>query len=103
MKVKVGISTIVGYSLLASGLLPVVIKIIQEGSIALNGPEAAFALAGVILGGITSIGRYAQAHAALSSPGSAEAEAELAKLSAEARENAQVAGDDGDDAVHADK
>lgn len=101
MKIKIGIATVIGYATLAAGSLPLILKIIQEGTaIDLNSPEAAFALIGVILGGITSIGRYAQAHAALSSPGTAEATAELLRLSEEAQANAKDLPSDGDDAVH---
>jgi hypothetical protein len=69
MKVPVGISTIIGYLTLALGLLPIVIKTIEEGQVAFNGPEKWLAIGGIIMGAITAIGRYIQSHAVIKAGG----------------------------------
>ncbi len=71
MKIKIGLATIVGYVTLLIGAIPLVTKTVQEGAaIHLNKPEAALALLGVVMGGITSLGRYLQAHAVAGQIGS---------------------------------
>ena len=61
--VSIGVTSIGGWLAAILGLLPVIVKSIEEGSIAIGGPEKWLAIAGIIFGAITQIGRYMQAHA----------------------------------------
>ena len=62
-KVSIGITTVIGWLTLAAGVVPILVKTLEEGQVALGGPEKWLAIAGIVLGGITAIGRYLQAHA----------------------------------------
>lgn len=61
--VSVGATSIIGWLGAVLGLLPVIVKSIEEGQVALGGPEKWLAIAGIVVGAITQIGRYLQAHA----------------------------------------
>lgn len=93
MKVSVGISSIIGWLSGILGMLPIIIKVIQEGSaITVAGPEKYLALFAVIMAGLTQIGRYLQAHAL--AKGVAEEVPTTAAIAAESRaipDGAQVA------------
>lgn len=61
-KVSIGATTLIGFGVMILGLVPIAAKAVQEGSaVTVNGPERWFAVAGIVLGGITSAGRYLQA------------------------------------------
>lgn len=60
-KVKVGITSLVGWALAAAGLIPIVAKVIQSGAnITVSGPERWFAIGAIAIGGVTQVGRYLQ-------------------------------------------
>lgn len=63
--VPIGITTIIGYLVTLGGLLPVIVKLLEEGgaAFALGGPEKWAAIVAVASLAITQIGRYLQAHA----------------------------------------
>jgi hypothetical protein len=61
-KVSIGSTTIVGWSSALLALLPTIIKAVETGSVALAGPEKYLAITGIVVGAITQIGRYLQAH-----------------------------------------
>ena len=60
-QVSVGVTTKVGWGAMVLLLLPTIVKSIEGGVVAWNGPAKWLAVAGIILGAITQIGRYAQA------------------------------------------
>jgi hypothetical protein len=62
-KVKLGLTSIVGYLTMAGGALPIVIKTLDEGNAALGKPEAALALLAIVVGGVTTLVRGWQAQA----------------------------------------
>lgn len=62
-KVKVGITSIIGWLTMAAGAIPSVIKTLEEGNAALGKPEAALAIMGIIVGGVTQLVRGLQAKA----------------------------------------
>lgn len=62
-KVDVGISSVLGWLTFVAGEIPLAVKLLESGQQALASPEKYAAIAGVIAGGITQIGRYLQAHA----------------------------------------
>ena len=57
-----GTTSIVGWLGAVLALLPTIIKSVETGSTALAGPEKYLAITGIVLGTITQIGRYLQAH-----------------------------------------
>jgi hypothetical protein len=59
-KVSIGATTVVGWLTALVGLLPIIVKSIESGTTAFNGPEKWLAVAGVIFGSITQVFRYAQ-------------------------------------------
>lgn len=61
--VSVGATSILGWGSAILALLPVIVKSIETGTVAFQGPEKWLAIAGIIFGAITQIGRYLQAHA----------------------------------------
>jgi hypothetical protein len=61
--VSIGATTVVGWVTAALALLPSVIESIKVDEVALNGPNKWLAIAGIVIGAVTQIGRYAQAHA----------------------------------------
>jgi hypothetical protein len=64
LRVRIGITTLVGYLVAIAGLLPVIIDVIEDGTKAaetLSTPDEIAALVGIIALGITQIGRYWQA------------------------------------------
>jgi hypothetical protein len=64
MKVSIGITSIIGWLASGGGMLPIVIKTLEEGQhVSVAGPEKYFAIFGIVSGGITQLGRYLQAHA----------------------------------------
>lgn len=58
--VKAGITTILTYVVGLAGLIPVLLTSYGEGARALAGPEKYAALAGVVLLGVMTVGRYLQ-------------------------------------------
>lgn len=58
--VAIGPTTIVGWISAVLGLLPIVVKSVEEGAVALAGPEKYLAIFGIVMAGITQIGRYLQ-------------------------------------------
>lgn len=58
--VSIGPTTIIGWLTGLVGLLPSLWKSIEEGQVALHGPEKYLAIAGIISLAITNIGRYVQ-------------------------------------------
>ena len=68
MNVKVGASSYIGWISAFLALLPVIVKSVEEGSVAFNGPEKWLAIAGIAIGLVTQIGRYVQAHALIKNP-----------------------------------
>jgi hypothetical protein len=65
-KVSIGSTTIVGWLSALLALFPTIIKAVETGSVALAGPEKYLAIGGIIVGAITQIGRYLQAHKLIS-------------------------------------
>jgi hypothetical protein len=61
-KVSIGSTTIVGWVSAILALVPTIVKAVETGSTALNGPEKYLAVTGIVIGAITQIGRYLQAH-----------------------------------------
>lgn len=61
-KVSIGATTIVGWATALMALLPTVIKAVEEGQVAFNGPEKYLAVFGIASGVITQVARYLQAH-----------------------------------------
>lgn len=59
-KVAVGPTSIVGWLTAGLGVLPMVIKAIEEGSVAVQGPEKYLAVFGIAAGLITQVFRYIQ-------------------------------------------
>lgn len=62
-KVAVGTTSIIGWVTALLGCLPIIIKSVEEGSVAFGGPEKWLAILGIATGLVTQIGRYLQAHA----------------------------------------
>jgi hypothetical protein len=62
VSVSVGITTIIGWLTAVGGLIPILVKLLEEGQkgLTLAGPEKWFAIIGVVSLGITQIGRYVQ-------------------------------------------
>lgn len=75
-KVSIGVTSIVGWATAVLACLPIIIKSIEEGTVAFNGPEKYLAILGIVTAAVTQIGRYLQAHALIRS---AAAIAEVAK------------------------
>lgn len=61
-KVSIGSTTIVGWATALLALLPTIIKSIEEGQVAFNGPEKYLAIFGIASGLLTQVARYLQAH-----------------------------------------
>lgn len=61
-KVSIGSTTIVGWLTAVLALLPTIIKSVEEGQVAFNGPEKYLAILGIAAGLITQVARYFQAH-----------------------------------------
>lgn len=61
-KVSVGITSVIGWLSALLGLLPTIIKALEEGNVVLAGPEKYLAIAGIAAGLVTNVGRYFQAH-----------------------------------------
>lgn len=61
-KVSIGVTSIVGWAGAVLALLPTIVKSIEEGQVAFNGPEKYLAITGIALALVTNIGRYLQAH-----------------------------------------
>lgn len=62
-EVSVGITTVIGYLTTALAALPIIIKTIEEGAVAFQGPEKYLAILSIVVGGITTLGRMIQAAA----------------------------------------
>ena len=64
-KVSIGITTVIGWLVALGGLLPIVVKLLEEGASALTigGPEKWAAIIALVSLAVTNIGRYLQAHA----------------------------------------
>lgn len=60
--VSIGPTTIVGWLTAVLALLPTIIKSVEEGQVAFNGPEKYLAILGIATGLVTQIARYFQAH-----------------------------------------
>jgi hypothetical protein len=62
MKVSVGITTVIGWLTALGGVLPIVVKLLEEGASALTigGPEKWAAIIGLVSLAVTNIGRYLQ-------------------------------------------
>lgn len=60
-KVRVGITTVVGWGTALLGFLPVLVKSYSEGAQAIHSPEKYMALAGIVFVVITQAARYLQA------------------------------------------
>lgn len=58
--VAIGPTSIVGWITAVLGLLPIIVKSVEEGAVAFSGPEKYLALLGIISLAITQIGRYLQ-------------------------------------------
>ncbi len=84
--VGVGIASVLGYIAGAAGVIVAIIQSIEENQALLSGTNKAAGVAGLALIALTNGGRHYQA---AKLPGSA-ADTELAKLSAEARTNAET-------------
>ncbi|HXJ92642.1 MAG TPA: hypothetical protein VMT20_07140 [Terriglobia bacterium] len=67
MKVSVGVTSVIGWLTALLGCLPIIIKSVEEGAVAFNGPEKYLAILGIAAGLVTQIGRYFQAHAQIRS------------------------------------
>lgn len=61
-KVSVGITSIIGWLSALAALMPAIIKALETGEAAFNGPEKYLAIFGIASGLITQIARYLQAH-----------------------------------------
>lgn len=61
-KVSVGITSVIGWLTALLGLLPTIIKAVESGQVALDGPEKYLAIAGIAAGLVTNISRYFQAN-----------------------------------------
>lgn len=59
-KVAVGPTSIVGWATAALGVLPMVVKAVEEGSVAVQGPERYLAVFGIATGLVTQVFRYVQ-------------------------------------------
>jgi hypothetical protein len=59
--VSIGATSVIGWVTALLGLMPVIVKSVEEGAVAFNGPEKWLAIAGIVIGAITQIGRYLQA------------------------------------------
>lgn len=60
-KVRVGITTVVGYGTALLGFLPVLVKSYGEGVQAIHGPEKYMAIGAIVFTVITQAGRFLQA------------------------------------------
>lgn len=58
--VAIGPTTVVGWLTALLGCLPIIVKTIEEGTVAFNGPEKWLAVIGVVSLAVTQIGRYLQ-------------------------------------------
>lgn len=66
-KVSIGLTTIIGWAVTLAGVVPIVSKVLQDGSaIAVHGPERWLLLISVGIGGLVSIGRFLQSAAGVS-------------------------------------
>lgn len=63
--VGIGITTVVGWLVTLGGLLPIIVKLLEEGaaSLTIGGPEKWAAIISIVSLAVTQIGRYLQAHA----------------------------------------
>lgn len=64
--VSIGSTTIVGWLTSFLALLPTIIKSVEEGQVAFNGPEKYLAIFGIAAGLVTQVARYLQAHKLIS-------------------------------------
>ena len=62
-KVSIGSTTIVAWITAALAMLPTIIKSVEEGIVAYQGPEKWLAIYAIVAALASFIGRYAQAHA----------------------------------------
>lgn len=61
-KINIGIATVMGIVSAVPGALDIVVKVVQEGeNIKVTGPDKYLAIFSLVGGGITMLGRYAQA------------------------------------------
>jgi hypothetical protein len=60
--VSVGATSIIGWLYSILGMLPTIIKSVEEGSVAWTQADKWLAISAIAVGAITQIGRYAQAH-----------------------------------------
>lgn len=61
-KVPIGLTSIIGWAVALAGLLPIGAKVLEEGrGITVGGPERWLAIAGLVCGGLTQMGRFLQA------------------------------------------
>lgn len=98
--VPVGITSIIGWLGAFLALVPTIIKAVEEGQVALAGPEKYLAIAGIVLGAITNIGRYLQAHKMINSGTSEALEGLLDTTGLNAPSNAGVPHDNSVLAAH---
>lgn len=63
--VPVGITSVIGWATMVLGCLPIIVQSVAEGAVAFQGPEKYLAILGIVVGAITQLGRYIQAHAAI--------------------------------------
>jgi hypothetical protein len=64
-KVSIGITSVIGWLTAIGGVIPIVVKLLEEGQagLKLEGPEKWAAIIAVVSLAITQLGRYLQAHA----------------------------------------
>lgn len=62
-KVSIGTTTIVAWATAFLAMLPTIVKSIEQGVVAWNGPEKYLAIYGIATALVSFIGRYLQAHA----------------------------------------
>lgn len=77
-KVSIGISSVIGWAVALLAGLPVAVKDLEAGKVALAGPEKYLAVASIVSLAITQIGRYLQAHAKAKAIAPAPAAREIA-------------------------
>lgn len=76
-KVSIGITSVIGWLTAVAGMIPIVVKLLEEGQagLKLEGPEKWAAIFAVVSLAITQLGRYLQAHALILAPPAAAAPA----------------------------
>lgn len=68
--VSIGITSVIGWLTAVAGVIPIIVKLLEEGQagLKLEGPEKWAAIFAVVSLAITQLGRYLQAHALILAP-----------------------------------